>query len=139
MIPVVERRQGTFFAETDRKELENRLELQENFLWDAIVALAGRAAPEAAATPPVRAITHANFTAPLDAICPIDTTIGNVVVSLPKASVDNAGHSIWIIRTTLTNTIMLQCAERSIIHGTIPVDIGLYRLMSDGVAWWREQ
>ncbi len=116
-------------------ELERQLCQLETNADDAIRSLAGAALPVLSPTN----LKTAAYTAAIDELVGVDTSAASVVITLPKAVPQNAGHVVAIARKSASNTLTVRLIEGTVNGAAtlaLTAAVRLFILCSDGAAWW---
>ncbi len=123
------------FATDSPVELSRQLTTFEANVDDAVRSVSRGALP--AFTPTNR--KTATYVASVGELVRVDSAAGNVAITVPVATADNAGKCIAISRLSASNAVTAAAVSGDINGAaslTLTAAVKLFVLMSDGVAWW---
>lgn len=125
---------GTFRADNPT-ELERQLSTFEQNVDDAIKSVSRGALP--VFTPTNRKVS--TYVASIGELVRVDSSAGDVDITIPVPTVDNAGKCIAISRLSASNAVNVASVSGDINGASslaLTAAVQLFVLMSDGVAWW---
>ncbi len=123
------------FDTEDPAELARQLSQLEQNVDDAVRSTV---ASSVAPFQPTSRVTAA-YVASIDQLVRVDTVSGNVAVTLPIATVKNAGRTVAIARMSASNTLTVAPVQGTVNGAAslaLTAAVRLFFLVSDGVGWW---
>jgi hypothetical protein len=123
------------FQTENSGELSRQLTMFEQNVDDAVRSVSRGALP--AFTPTNRKV--ATYVASVGELVRVDSAAGNVAITVPVPTADNAGKCIAVSRLSASNAVTAAAASGNINGAatlTLTAAVKLFVLMSDGVSWW---